>query len=76
MSNIEKHKDSKPRCEGWRRYGGALSFGPPKWEQCKETGIVMLTVKQDGKTEALPACAICWKEVIQNKIEILESKPL
>lgn len=65
----------KTRCEGWRRYGGAFSLGPVKWEQCKEDAIVMLTVVQDGKTEKLPACKTCWKECIEKNIRIEKVEP-
>ena len=63
------------RCEGWRRNGGAFTLGPVTWEQCKNDAIVMLKVKQ-GKIEELPACAECWEEGRENKIEILEVKPI
>lgn len=64
------------RCEGWRRNGGIFTFGPVTWEQCKENGVVMLTVNQDGKTQKLPACKDCWKEVIEKKIEIVHVEPI
>lgn len=64
------------QCEGWRRTGGAFTFGPVKWEQCKNNAIVMITVTQDGKTETLPACVECWNECINTKIKISEVKPL
>jgi len=63
------------QCEGWRRYGGIMTFGPVKWEQCKENATAMLKVDQE-KVEDLPACPICWKEVIENKITILGVTPL
>ena len=63
------------RCEGWRRYGGAFTLGPVEWRQCENDAIVLLKVRQE-KIEELPACAECWKEVLENKIEILESKPI
>jgi len=65
------------RCEGWRRYGGAFSFGPVKWEQCKNEAIVMLELKQDGKIEKLPGCMTCWQEAINTKaIEIISVVPI
>lgn len=64
------------RCEGWRRHGGAFTLGPVRWEQCTEQGTVLLTVRQAGKVQTLPACRTCWKEVEENKIEILKVKPI
>jgi hypothetical protein len=64
------------RCEGWRRTGGAFTFGPVKWEQCTEDAIVNLVVTQKDKQETLPACKTCWQECIDNKIEINEAKPI
>jgi hypothetical protein len=63
------------RCEGYRKYGGAFSFGPPVWEQCKENAIVELTIKQE-KTETFPACKTCWNEVLENKIKVVNVIPL
>lgn len=63
------------RCEGWRRYGGAFTLGPVKWEQCKEDAIVMLKVKQE-KTEELPACLHCWNEGKEKGITILSAEPI
>lgn len=69
-------KIPKPRCEGWRRYGGVFTFGPVKWVQCKERGIVSLTVKQDGKTQTLPSCKTCWNEAIEKGIKITKATPI
>lgn len=66
----------KLQCEGWRRYGGAFSFGPVTWKQCPQSATVMLTVKQEGKVKTLPACPVCWQECMDNKIEILSVKPV
>ena len=63
------------RCEGWRRYGGAFTFGPVKWEQCKNEAVVVLKVKQE-KTEDLPSCIDCWNEAIERKIKIISSNPI
>jgi hypothetical protein len=63
------------RCEGWRRYGGAFTLGPVRWEQCSNEAIVMLTVKQE-KVENLPACKACWQEAIDKKIEIVKAEPI
>jgi len=64
------------QCEGWRRYGGAFSFGPVKWVQCENEATVLLTVVQKGTEAEMPACSTCWQEAIDNKIEIKEAKPL
>jgi hypothetical protein len=64
------------QCEGWRRTGGAFTFGPVKWEQCENSALVMLTVVQNAKKEELPACRKCWNEAIENKIEISAVVPL
>lgn len=66
------------RCEGWRRYGGAFTFGPVRWEQCKNDAVVNLKVRQEGEVQEMPGCMECWNEAIENsgKIEILEAKPI
>lgn len=64
------------RCEGWVRTGGAFTLGPVVWGQCKNEGIALLTVEQDGKQETLPACQSCWNETIENEIIILDAKPI
>ncbi len=66
------------RCEGWRRHGGAFSFGPVKWAQCKEDAVVLLTIKQGKeKKTTLPACKLCWNKSINHKgIKIIEVKPI
>lgn len=64
------------RCEGWRRYGGAFSLGPVTWEQCKNNATVTLRFVQDKKEQTLPACKACWNECLENKLKILEAKPL
>ena len=63
------------RCEGWRRTGGAFSFGPVKWSQCENNAIVMLEVRQKEVKE-FPACIECWNEAIGRGIEIMEARPL
>ena len=73
-------KDTKKRipvrCEGWRRYGGAFTLGPVRWEQCDQDATVMLVYKDDGKRRELPGCAHCWKEAIENKIPTIEARPI
>jgi len=64
-------------CEGYRRYGGAFSFGPVKWVQCTNEAVVILKIEQDNKVSDFPACTTCWKEGIENtKISILNAKPI
>lgn len=64
------------RCEGWRKHGGAFALGPIEWLQCENEAIVRLTVTQEGKTEDLPACNVCWHETIENEIPISTVVPL
>jgi len=66
----------KMRCEGWRRKGGAFSFGPVKWSQCENDAIVVLKVKQDDKVADFPACIECWNEANERGIRVLEAKPI
>ena len=63
------------RCEGWRRYGGAFTLGPPEWRQCENEAVVMLTVEQEAVSK-LPACGECWKEGIEKGITILKVEPI
>lgn len=70
-----KTKKAKNRCEGWRRFGGAFTLGPVRWEQCKETGTVMLKTNQGGAVTTLPACPKCWAEAVENKI-VIEATPI
>lgn len=63
------------RCEGYRRYGGAFTLGPVRWEQCKNDGLVMLEVKQE-QVEKMPACMECWNEAKEKGIKILSADPI
>ena len=63
------------QCQGWRRYGGVFTFGPVRWEQCKNEAVVNLTVKQK-KIEILPACLTCWDECISTGIKIIKAEPI
>lgn len=67
--------EAKTRCEGWRRYGGAFTLGPVRWEQCKNDATVTLTVEQET-TERMPACMECWREAQERGIKIHASEPL
>jgi hypothetical protein len=66
------------RCQGWRRYGGAFTLGPVRWEQCKEKPTVMLRFKdkEDGKVRTMPACQKCWQECIDTGVKILKATPI
>ena len=77
MNKQQKPKrKSKPiQCEGWRRYGGVFTFGPVRWEQCKNDAVVMLTVIQE-KRQTLPACMTCWEECANNGMRILKAVPI
>lgn len=63
------------RCEGWRRNGGAFTFGPVKWSQCENNATVILEVVQE-EVEQLPACMVCWQEAIEKGIKINHAKPI
>ena len=64
------------QCEGWRRYGGIMTFGPPRWEQCKNEATINMTVEQEGKVSTLPACNICWNEAIERDMKIIKTEPI
>jgi len=64
------------RCEGYRRYGGAFTLGPVKWEQCKENATVMITIEQDGKVSDFPACNTCGEEGRQKGLKQIAAKPI
>ena len=65
----------KTRCEGYRRYGGAFTLGPVRWEQCKNDAAVTLTVEQET-TERMRACMECWNEAKERGIKIHGAEPL
>jgi hypothetical protein len=62
------------KCEGYRRKGGAFTFGPVKWEQCQDEPKVMLQI--EGKAEPLPACMECWKEVKASGATVISAEPI
>ena len=64
------------RCEGWRRYGGAFTFGPPQWVQCHEDATVLITHKTKDGEETTPGCNRCWEECIENNVEIIKVVPI
>ena len=76
--------DKKQQCEGWKRTGGAFSFGPVRWDQCENDATVTLTVKQKEesgckwvKLKPLPSCTDCWNECIESKaIKVIEAVPI
>lgn len=64
-----------PRCEGYRRNGGAFTLGPVKWERCSNPAVVLLDVRNpDGSVvTASPACQVCWDEAKSYKgMEIIK----
>jgi hypothetical protein len=71
-----KPKQKSIRCEGWRRYGGAFTFGPITWKQCTNQGIVELKFVQDGETKTLPSCKQCWDECLRSGIAVIKAKPI
>lgn len=65
------------RCEGWRRYGGAFTFGPVVWKQCEDEATVMLKLRQEmEEVKDFPSCHTCWQEAVAKKIEILKAEPI
>lgn len=71
----------KTRCEGYRRRGGAFTFGPVTWKQCEEEAVVNITVEQteDGRVfkKTYPACMTCWNEAIEDRnINVLKATPI
>jgi hypothetical protein len=67
------------RCQGWRRDGGAFTFGPVRWAQCREEAVVELEVRNYGqaKFKKLPACLTCWKEALKTDgMEVKKVRPL
>lgn len=70
---MSEHK----QCEGWRRYGGAFTMGPPKWDRCGENAIVILRVESNSEEKDVLACLKCWKEAEKSGgMSILSVKPL
>lgn len=59
-----KKKTKKLQCEGWRRYGGAFTFGPVTWKQCEEKATVMVEGKNAQETlyKTIPMCDTCLRE--------------
>jgi hypothetical protein len=77
LSEDEQTCKSTPRCEGYRRYGGALTIGLPRWVQCENNAVVLLTVEQDGKIlENLPTCLECWDEGVKLGAKPTSIQPL
>jgi len=66
------------RCEGFRRAGGAFSFGPVKWEQCENVAVAMIEILQNDDQPAIfPACGACWHEALNNEnITVLDALPV
>ena len=66
------------RCEGYRRKGGFLTFGPVVWIQCENEAVVKLKIKQEGKVSIMPSCMKCWEEAKDTKwkIKIIRCEPI
>ncbi len=52
------------QCEGFERRGGAFSFGPPQWIQCKNEAKFIATKKKNEKVPLCPECVQKAKEFI------------
>lgn len=77
----ENKGEGSMQCEGFRRKGGAFSFGSPSWKQCEEKATIYITVIQNGVEEKMPACPTCWKEAIEKEsvekeITITKTEPI
>lgn len=68
------------RCEGWKREGGAFTFGPATWSQCSNEATVILEVEQNEKGTLVvtkqPVCMGCWKEAANWPIKVLSAEPI
>lgn len=65
------------RCEGYRRNGGAFTYGPVKWVQCPKNAVVNLTVTQGKETKTFPSCQECWKEATEcRQIAVVKAEPI
>jgi hypothetical protein len=64
------------QCEGFRRHGGAFSFGPVTWVQCTNEATAVIEVKQDGKTNKFPACDVCQQECGERGIKVVSVTPV
>lgn len=49
------------KCAGERRYGGAFTLGPVRYEACDGEPVAFLRV--EGLPEPQPACLRCWREL-------------
>uniref|UniRef100_A0A6M3LPH5 Uncharacterized protein n=1 Tax=viral metagenome TaxID=1070528 RepID=A0A6M3LPH5_9ZZZZ len=66
------------RCEGWTRRGGAFTFGPVTWHQCKNDATVIIKFKQKKEdVTTLPSCLVCWQKCMDAEhIKILSVEPI
>lgn len=64
------------RCEGYKRTGGAFTFGTPVWRRCESEATVMVTAEQDGTVSSFPVCHSCWSEAVERGITIVEATPI
>jgi hypothetical protein len=82
MSNKAKSGEGESkvvalRCEGYRRRGGAFTFGPVSWAQCENRAVVFVTIDQGGEiTKDCPCCLECWSEGIEQGIKQIDAKPI
>lgn len=62
------------QCDGWRRHGGLMTFGPVKWVQCTEEATVIIKIVQDNEETIMNACQHCLDEAkeLNMKFEIIE----
>lgn len=53
----------RQQCEGYRMYGSFMTFGPRKWERCKNNAEFFITTKlESGGASTLPGCAQCLQD--------------
>lgn len=65
------------KCEGWVRHGGAFTFGPVKWDQCKNEATVKIHFQYDGDIDTLPGCIECWRRCIDAEdIKVISVWPI
>lgn len=53
------------RCEIFRRYGGAFSLGPVRWEQCPNEATVQ-GVDPKFPDATVPVCSECVPETVKS----------
>ena len=58
------------RCMGQRRYGGAFTLGPVRWERCKNPAVFIVDTEDDKGPFRTTICLECWKEAEAEKLPI------